>query len=131
MRFLDTSFVVALLRRNEQHHEAATGLWRTNAEKPVLTTQWVLGEVWTLMRRREHHEAAVRAVNALQESPSVAVVETDTAIHQAAWDWLHRHDEHVYSFVDAISFEVMRRRRIGEALAFDGDFTRAGFIEVR
>ena len=29
------------------------------------------------------------------------------------------------------SFEVMRARRLREALAFDNDFTAAGFIELR
>ena len=48
-----------------------------------------------------------------------------------AWDWLRRHDERVYSFVDATSFALMRRLRIAEALAFDGDFTAAGFLELR
>ncbi|MBA3740637.1 MAG: hypothetical protein H0W98_05780 [Chloroflexi bacterium] len=48
-----------------------------------------------------------------------------------AWAWLRRHDERAYSFVDATSFAVMRRRRVNEALAFDGDFSAAGFIEVR
>jgi len=33
--------------------------------------------------------------------------------------------------VDATSFPVMRRRRIREALAFDGDFNAAGFVEMR
>ena len=33
--------------------------------------------------------------------------------------------------VDATSFEIMRRERITETLAFDGDFSAAGFIEVR
>ena len=33
--------------------------------------------------------------------------------------------------VDATSFEIMRRERITEALASDGDFSAAGFIEVR
>ena len=44
---------------------------------------------------------------------------------------LRRHDERVYSFVDATSFAVMRQLGITEALAFDGDFSAAGFIEVR
>ena len=48
-----------------------------------------------------------------------------------AWSWLRRHDERKYSFVDAASFEVMRARRLREALAFDNDFAAAGFIEVR
>ena len=55
----------------------------------------------------------------------------DASIDSRAWEWLHRHDERVYSYVDATSFEIMRRERITEALAFDGDFGAAGFIEVR
>lgn len=34
-------------------------------------------------------------------------------------------------FVDATSFAVMRAAKIREALAFDGDFAAAGFIELR
>jgi predicted nucleic acid-binding protein len=33
--------------------------------------------------------------------------------------------------VDATSFDTMRRLGIGEAFAFDGDFTAAGYIELR
>jgi uncharacterized protein len=33
--------------------------------------------------------------------------------------------------VDATSFAVMRRRRLRQALAFDGDFAAAGFTEAR
>ncbi len=40
-------------------------------------------------------------------------------------------DERTYSFVDATSFAVMRRNRIRDALAFDGDFSAAGFVEFR
>ncbi len=97
----------------------------------MITTIGVLGETWTFMRRRERHGAAVQAVRAVQASPRIAVVETPADVHDAAWHWLERHDEHEYSFVDAVSFEVMRRRRVREALAFDGDFTRAGYVEVR
>ncbi len=55
----------------------------------------------------------------------------DVEIEDDAWRWLRRHSEREYSFVDASSFVLMRRRRIHEALAFDGDFTAAGFLEVR
>jgi uncharacterized protein len=35
------------------------------------------------------------------------------------------------SFVDATSFVLMRSLRIREALAFDGAFAAAGFVELR
>ena len=43
---------------------------------------------------------------------------------------IRRHDERVYSYVDATSFRVMRDRRLRETLAFDQDFAAAGFVEV-
>lgn len=49
----------------------------------------------------------------------------------AAWEWLEQHDERVYSFVDAASFAMMRADGITDALAFDGDFLAAGFVELR
>jgi predicted nucleic acid-binding protein len=54
-----------------------------------------------------------------------------TRSRDAALRWLRRHDEREYSFVDATSFALMRSLRVREALAFDGDFTAAGFLELR
>jgi len=67
----------------------------------------------------------------LRQSERVSVATVDAAIDQRAWEWLARHDERSYSYVDATSFEIMRRERITEAFAFDGDFSAAGFVEVR
>ena len=61
----------------------------------------------------------------------LSVVLVDQAIDERAWEWLRLHDERSYSYVDATSFEIMRRERITEAFAFDGDFSAAGFIELR
>ena len=66
-----------------------------------------------------------------EEQVAPAVEHVDEGMEREARAWLRRHDERVYSFVDTTSFVVMRRERIGEALAFDGGFSAAGFIEVR
>ncbi len=74
---------------------------------------------------------ATAFVDRAKRSHRLVIVHVDEATEADAWVWLRRHDERTYSFVDATSFAVMRRRRIGEALAFDGDFSAAGFTEVR
>lgn len=61
----------------------------------------------------------------------LAIQHVDEVIEREAWRWLERHDERPYSFVDATSFAVMRRLRVREALAFDDDFSAAGFVELR
>jgi len=61
----------------------------------------------------------------------VAIHHVDAEIEGRALRWLRRHDEREYSFVDASSFALMSSMRIREALAFDGGFSAAGFVELR
>ena len=55
----------------------------------------------------------------------VSACGVDSTADERAWRWLERHDERQYFYVDATSFEIMRRERITEALASDGDFSAA------
>lgn len=130
MRFVDTSFWVAYRFRREEHHEAAVALWADRSQS-LVTTNLVVGETWTFLRRRVGHVEAVGFLDNIDSSSRLSVIRVDVRAEEAAWAWLRRHDERDYSFVDATSFEVMRRERIAEALAFDGDFAAAGFVEVR
>jgi predicted nucleic acid-binding protein len=129
VRFVDTSYWVALRLRRDANHGAAVRLWAPG--KALLTTNQVVGETWTFLRRRDGHSPAVAFLDAVESADWLTVVHVEEAIVREARAWLRRHDERAYSFVDATSFVVMRRERIGEALAFDGDFSAAGFVEVR
>ena len=129
MRLADTSFFIALAAARDRHHLEAVTLWEAEQEA-VLVTNHVAGETWTFLRRRPGHHAAMAAL-AVFRSERVHLWQVDARQEAEAWRWLARHDERPYSFVDATSFAVMRSRRIREALAFDADFTAAGFREVR
>lgn len=130
MRFVDTSFWVALQAARDSRHAAAASLWVGQA-RPLLTTNHVLGETWTFLRRAGGHRLAVGFLDRVSRIESLIVHHVDERLEVDAWGWLRRHDERRYSFVDATSFAVMRRLKIREALAFDGDFAAAGFIELR
>lgn len=130
MRFIDSSFWIGLQIRDDQHHAAARTLWITEREA-ILTTNHVVGESWTFLRRRQGYIAARAFLDTVLRSSRVSVIHVDEETEREAWAWLRRHDERVYSFVDATSFAVMRRLGIFKALAFDGDFSAAGFVEVR
>ena len=130
MRFVGTSFWVALQFRRDQHHDVARVLWRDSTQA-LLTTNHVLGETWTFLGRRAGHAAAQIFVDAAAQSGRLTIHHVDEHAEAEAWDWLRRHDERPYSFVDATSFVTMRRFRLTEAFAFDDDFAAAGFVEVR
>lgn len=130
MRFVDTSFWVGLRFARDQRHDQAKAIWQAGPGS-LITTDLVLGETWTFLRRKTDHRTASRFRQAFESSSDLAIRHVDEDLVKEAWRWLARHDERPYSFVDATSFALMRRLRLREALAFDGDFAAAGFIEVR
>jgi predicted nucleic acid-binding protein len=130
MRFVDTSFWAALVVARDRHHTQARALL-LGSGGPLLTTNHVVGETWAFLRRRTGHATASAFLERIDGAPRLAVRHVGEETESEAWRWLRRHDEREYSFVDATSFQVMRRLRLREALAFDGDFAAAGFVEVQ
>jgi predicted nucleic acid-binding protein len=131
MIFVDTSFWVAVRNRRDPNHEQAVSLLKQSASAALCTSNQVRGETWTFLRRRVGHSGAVDFLDAFDQSERLEVIWIDRELELDALRWLRRHDEREYSFVDATSFALMRSRRIREALAFDGDFAAAGFVELR
>ena len=131
MIFVDTSFWVALRNRRDGHHDAASQLVRVHADQNLVTSNQVRGETWTYLRRKTGHRSAVAFLDMLDQSPRLQIAWIDRDLERTAIRWLRRHDEREFSLVDATSFAFMRANRIRSALAFDGDFQAAGFVELR
>jgi predicted nucleic acid-binding protein len=129
--FVDTSFWIAVGQPRDARHDEAALLQRRHGSSPLTTSNHVRGETWTFLRRRVGHWAAVDFLDRLERTQRLRVEYVDHGLEADALTWLRRHDEREYSFVDATSFALMRRLRIREALAFDGDFAAAGFVELR
>jgi predicted nucleic acid-binding protein len=129
--FIDSSFWIALLNRDDDRHDDARRLAPTLAAQRATTSNHVRGETWTFIRRRYGHRGAVAFLDRLDETPRLHVAFVDESLDREALAWLRRHDERAYSFVDATSFALMRKLGVREAFAFDGDFAAAGFVELR
>lgn len=131
MAFVDTSFWIAEAITHDSRHRDAVALADRLRGAPTTTSNLVLGEVWTLLAHRLGHFHAVRWLDRVRDEVRVSVERVEAEVEAEAWEWLRAHDERPYSFVDATSFALMRKLRIREALAFDGDFAAAGFVELR
>jgi predicted nucleic acid-binding protein len=129
--FADTSFLYAAIDRQDDRHRDAVAALGSTAGRGLLTTSHVLGESWTLTRRRLGHRAARSLLEAIRASRLYTVVTPGQRLEERAFEWLLRHDEREYSFVDAVSFVTMRDRGVDTALAFDADFEAAGFSTLR
>lgn len=131
MIFVDSSFWVGLTVAQDDHHRQALRLFETNSRNRLVTSNHVRGEVWTFLNRRYGHRVAVRFLDFAGATRRLMVEHISPAVESEAIEWLRNRDEREYSFVDATSFALMRRLRIRDALAFDGDFAAAGFVELR
>jgi predicted nucleic acid-binding protein len=129
--FVDASFWIGRALPRDSRHQAARALEDVVSREQLATTELVLGEVWTILRRRLGHPGAHSAIDAIRALPAIRIEPVEKELAAEAWSWLRVHDELPYSFVDATSFALMTRLRIAEALAFDGDFAAAGFVELR
>jgi predicted nucleic acid-binding protein len=128
--FVDTSFWAGLTGKGDNRHGAAVALFAEYGNERLVTSNCVRGETWTLLRRRRGHHSAIAFLDRLERTEKLAVVFVTEELEGEALRWLRRHDEREYSFVDATSFALMRSLRIKRALAFDGDFSAAGFTEL-
>jgi predicted nucleic acid-binding protein len=129
--FVDTSFWVGLAFPRDSRHADAQRLLQVHGNEALLTSNHVRGETWTLLRRRSGHRSAVAFLDLVERTPRLRVEHVTRDFEREALDWLRRRDEREYSFVDATSFALMRTLRIEQALAFGGDFSAAGFTELR
>ena len=131
MIFVDSSFWIGFAAARERRHGEALRLLRRNATESLVTTNHVVGETWTFLRKRYRHDVAMGFLDHARSADRLTLIFVSSELEDEAWEWLRRHDERPYSFVDSTSFAVMRRNRIQEAFTFDGDFTAAGFVELR
>lgn len=127
MIFIDTGFFLALFSQRDKHHERAREVFERysdrNLPRTFLTTDAVILEAITLARARASHELAVFAGERLYSEKLARIYVTTLEEHKAAFEYLRRYDDKVYSAVDCLSFVVMEKLGIREALAVDDDFT--------
>lgn len=124
MIFLDTSLVYALADQRDQFHHVARHRFEIalRSRRPLVTHSYVLVESMALLQRRLGVPAA------LQFSRDAAAFDIEwvgAALHRDAVKALAAGAG--TSLVDQVSFAVMRRRGIDEALTLDTDFVSAGF----
>ena len=125
MTLIDTSALYALADRRDPNHEAARRIRDSlrRRERTVLTHSYILVEATALFGRRLGRQAVAALV---AEMDSLEILWVDERLHRAALE-AHLRGRLRISFVDQVSFLVMRARGIGEAFAFDRDFVDAGF----
>lgn len=123
---LDTSGLLCVMNTAEPHHRLARDLLAAAAVR--LVHSYVLAELIPLAHiRGKLRTEAVEFVATLADDPSVEVVWVDEPLHREAVALLVARRDKTYSLCDAVSFVLMRRYGIPDALTTDKHFEQEGF----
>jgi uncharacterized protein len=133
--FVDTGGFVALLVAEDRMHERAALLFETASHEhwTLVTTNMVLVETYSVLlaRARDGRRSALAFIDAIEASPDGITVERVRLEDEAnAIALLRAHTDKSYSLCDALSFVVMERLGIADALAFDRHFREYGRFTV-
>jgi predicted nucleic acid-binding protein len=123
--FVDTSFLIALLRKGDEDHAAATA-WAQYVEQNSFrqtTSQAVLWEVLNGLSGPSTRKSAIQMYHGLAADPLVEILSFDPALSDAALTLYAERDDKAWGIVDCLSFVIMRQR----GLTADGHFQQAGF----
>lgn len=126
MIFLDTSAIYAWADEADPNHRAAVRRLQAilDAGEALLTHNYVLVEAIALLQAR----LGLAAAAALGRDAAAFLIDwVDEELHDEGMRELARSRRRRLSFVDHVSFLVMRRHRVTTAFAFDPAFVAAGF----
>lgn len=128
--FADTSALYSLLDRSDANHKRAVVAWTglLNDYQRFLTSNYVLVESLALTQTR----LGMDAVRLLQEDilPVINIHFVDREIHRSGISAVLSAGRRNLSFVDCVSFEIMRTFGIKSAFTFDPHFKEQGFTVI-
>ena len=129
MIFVDTSFLYPLFSANDPDHARVAEVlesYRGRSTRDLfVTSNHVVAETMTLIRMTppRSHAAAVRAAESLYAETLGRVHWASVEEERAAFAYFKQHQDKEYGFVDCLSFVLMDKLGMHEALAVDSDFT--------
>lgn len=131
--FVDTSGWAEILDDTLSMHRRADDLARScvkNAGR-LVTTDLVLIELTALLTSplKMPKVQQIPVMQQLRNDASIVVISTALHVPDAWHLWENRQDKD-WSMVDCVSFVVMQKIGLFEALTSDHDFEQAGFVQL-
>jgi predicted nucleic acid-binding protein len=124
--FADTSFFVAYLNPRDESHELAHG-YMTTYEEIILTTSWVLVELGNYLAKGRNRRLLIPLIRRFNADRRSRLIPPDTELFEKGLALYGKRPDKEWSLTDCISFVVMKREGLIDALTGDHHFEQAGF----
>ncbi|MEZ0370102.1 MAG: type II toxin-antitoxin system VapC family toxin [Candidatus Sericytochromatia bacterium] len=123
--FVDTGAWFACFASRDVNHQAARTWLETNT-CPLVTSDYVIDELLTLLKVRENTLVALSAGQALLETELVRIEYLSPELIAEGWQVFQRYQDKGWSFTDCTSKVLIEKLGIGTAFAFDHHFAQFG-----
>lgn len=124
--FVDTSYLLALLNSHDTFHQQAL-LLAEQIHGKLITTEAVLTEIGNGLSKIQWRALAVATLNDLRKDENVVIVPSSPALFSNALELYATRMDKEWGLTDCISFVVMRKHKLTDALTTDRHFEQAGF----
>jgi hypothetical protein len=124
--FVDTSFLIAIAISDDAWHPQAVA-WEEGIAGKLLTTDYVLLEFVDALSSPRVRDLATVTVGTLRNEPHIQIIPASVSLMDEGLEFFARHIDKHWTLTDCISFVVMRREGIRDALTSDRHFEQAGF----
>jgi uncharacterized protein len=127
--FVDTGAWFALADHSDGYHSKTVTIFPRllNEFHRLITSNLVVAESYSLIRRALGHQAAITFLEKIEASPRIIKIYSDPPLEVMAGEILRKYSDQNFTYADAVSFALMKQQGIQEAFAFDRHFTVAGF----
>lgn len=128
MIFIDASFFIAAINKQDQWHEKAGEILPIIKKEEKLTSELILSESVTLVGSLFGGKKGLNLFNYILDNHQVHYVDKEMTFN--AMETFLRYDG-TLSFADSVSIEMMRNLKIDEIVSFDSDFDKVdGVIRI-
>lgn len=130
--FLDTSFIIALSNVRDPFHSKARVLDKQLSEERValILHSGILLEIGDGFAKPERRERGMQILQGILSDESYSVVDSTEELLQEAIALYAARCDKAWGLTDCVSFAVMKRLNITEALTADAHFVQAGFTAM-
>ena len=133
--FVDTNAIVAhCYPKSAKHDEVREVIGAIGPEElpyyPLLTNQYVLDEVVSLLLSRADTDVAHEALNRVLAEETFRILDVEPGLVDRAVDQFREYDDQEISLTDHVIAEQARDYDIDHLFTYDGDFRTLGFTVI-
>ncbi len=133
--FVDTSAWIAILDNKDVNHSEAVTILKVllRSNDQLYISNHIISETYTWLRKKTGIEASLKFVQAIKEQAAnnkLIVIYSDYTIEEEAYYILLKYKDQDFSYADAVSFAIMKSKKIKKSFTYDKHFLTAGFLKI-